>query len=126
MKKFLTLLVLILILGGGGYVTIAYYSFIFAKDIQGEIIKVERVNQNETIITGNRPVNPVQMFSFAVAVRDEKGEIHTASSEDRQWAVAQAGQCVKAKFFPYPFWDFEKNRTFFGARLVQLYDCPKK
>jgi hypothetical protein len=125
MKKYVILFFLFIAIGAGSYLTVRYYSYIFAKTITGEIVKVERVNQNEAIITG-RPVAPMQLFSFAVAIRDEKGEIHTASSEDRQWAVAQAKQCATAKFFPYPPWDLDKAGTYYGARLVRLFDCPNK
>lgn len=125
MRKTLILILLALALAGAAFVCIKYYSYVFAKTVRGEILKVERVNQNETIITGSRNVPAAQIFSFAVAIRDEKGEIFTASSEDRQWAVAQPAQCAQARFFPYPPWDFEKAGTFFGARLVQLYDCAK-
>lgn len=125
MKKYAILFLALIVIIAGSYLTVRYYSYLFAKTITGEIVKVERVNQNETIIAG-RPVSPMQMFSFAIAIRDEKGEIHTASSEDRQWAVAQEKQCATAKFFPYPPWDFDKSGTYHGARLIRLFDCPKK
>ncbi|MFL5815247.1 MAG: hypothetical protein ACJ763_16845 [Bdellovibrionia bacterium] len=124
MKKYIALLLVLLVVVVGGYVSIRYYSYVFAKKVTGEIIKVERVNQNDMIIAG-RGTTPTQMFSFAVAIRDEKGEIHTASSEDRQWAVAQPKQCATAKFFPYPPWDLDKAGTYYGARLERLFDCPK-
>jgi hypothetical protein len=125
MKKYVTLFLILIIVAAGAFLTVRYYSYIFAKTVTGEIVKVERVNQNEAIITG-RPVAPMQMFSFAVAIRDDQGEIHTASSEDRQWAVAQEKQCATAKFFPYPPWDLDKSGTYHGARLVRLFDCQKK
>jgi hypothetical protein len=125
MKRYVILLLAVLLLGGATYVSIRYYSYVFAKTITGEVVKVERVNQNEAIITG-RPVAPMQMFSFAIAIRDEKGEIHTSSSEDRQWAVVQEKQCATAKFFPYPPWELDKAGTYHGARLVRLFECPKK
>jgi hypothetical protein len=64
-----------------------------------------------------------QIFSYAVAIRDSRGEIHTASTEDRQWAVAQKGQCVEAKYFPYPPWQLDKAGTYHSARLLRLYEC---
>ena len=64
------------------------------------------------------------MHSFAVAVKSEDGTIYTASSEDRQWAVAAPGCKVKTKFYPYPFWDLEKSGTYFNARLIHMRDCP--
>ena len=118
-----------------GYVCIAYYPYVFAKTVSGRILRVEPVAPAVQAIVTSSPGGgnnagstqsnlPAQVFSFAVAIRDEKGEIHTSSTEDRQWAVAQAGQCVKATFFPYAPWKFEKSGTFHGARLEKLYDCP--
>jgi hypothetical protein len=126
MRKYIALFIILVLLGTSGFVCAKYYSYVFAKKVDGEILRVERVNQNQTIISGSQAVPSTQLFSFGVSIRDEKGEIHTASSEDRQWSVAQAGQCVEARFFPYPPWDFDKAGTYFNARLVRLYDCPKK
>ncbi len=126
MKLKLSLIVLVLVLIGAGFVGVKYYSFVFAKTIRGELTGVERVNENQAIIATGSAVPSSQMFSFAIALRDEKGEIHTASSEDRQWAVAKAGQCAEVRIFPYPFWDLQKANTYFGARLERLYDCPAK
>jgi hypothetical protein len=74
--------------------------------------------------SGRQGIPDEQIFSFGVAIRDSKGEIHTASSEDRQWAVAQAGQCVEAKYFPYAPWELSNAGTYHGARLIRLFDCP--
>jgi len=126
MKKYGIGIVLILILAGAGFLTVRFYPYIFSKDVNGEIVKVERVSQNEAIITNGQNIPASQMFSFAVAIRDEKGEIFTASSEDRQWAVAQTGQCVEAKFYPYAPWELDKSGTYHGARLLKLSDCAKK
>src|SRR4051812_33184111 len=98
MKKYIALFLVLILVAAGAYVSIAYYPYVFAKNVKGEIVKVERVNLNETIIASGRNVPPSQMYSFAVAIRGQDGEIHTASSEDRQWAVAQSGQCAEAKF----------------------------
>lgn len=99
-----------------------YYSYIFSKSVDGEIIGVERVTEPAAIIGG--ALTPQQMYSFAVAIRDkETGTIFTASSEDRQWAVAKKGFCAIAKFYPYPPWNLEKSGTYFRARLIELRDC---
>jgi hypothetical protein len=126
MKKYIALVVLIVIVGGAGYLCIRFYPYVFARTVRGEILKVERINENQAIITngGNIPAN--QLYSYAVSIRDSANEIHTASSEDRQWAVAQSGQCVEAKFFPYPPWNLDKANTYYGARLERLFDCQKK
>lgn len=124
MKKYLSLLLLALVLGAVGYVLVAYYPYVFSKKVQGEILKVERVTSPEAIIASGRSIPASQIYSFAVAIRSMDGEIHTASTEDRQWAVAQAGQCVAAEFYPYPPWDLGKAGTYYGARLLHLYECP--
>ncbi|MEW6057285.1 MAG: hypothetical protein AB1540_11805 [Bdellovibrionota bacterium] len=125
MKIKLFLAILSVFIVAAGFIAVRFYSFVFAKNVKGEIVGIERVTQPSAIISGQTPIPPSQIFSFAVAVRDETGEITTSSSEDRQWAVAQKGQCVEAKFLRYPPWDLEKSGTFFGARLVRLFDCPK-
>lgn len=125
MRKAIVLVLLLIFLGAGGYVLVRYYSYIFAKRVNGEVIDVERVTQPSAIVGGNVPQS--QVFSFAVAIKDlETNEIFTASSEDRQWAVVHKGQCAEAKFFPYEPWEFEKSGSYFGARLVRLYECPTK
>jgi hypothetical protein len=129
MKKvfWISFILVLLFLSAG---TVFYfYEYIFAKQVLGEIVKVERVTQTNTLIAangGSQALAPEQLFSFAVAIRDSQGEIHTASTEDRQWAVAQAGQCVEAKFLAYPPWRLEKAGTYFGARLIRLFDCKKE
>ena len=104
-----------------GFVCVKYYSYVFAKTIRGQIVNVEKVNPNTTIIGSGATQS--QLYSFGVAIKDERGEIHTASSEDRQWAVATSGQCAEAKFFPYPPWELDKGGTYHGARLIRLYEC---
>lgn len=123
-KWILPTLIAVIVLGGAGFVCIKYYTYVFSKTITGEIVRVERVTQPQAIIGGDVPRE--QIFSFAVAVRDEKGEIHTSSSEDRQWAVATPGQCAQVKMFPYAPWELEKGSTYYNARLERLFDCPKK
>lgn len=126
MRKWIALLIAVAVLGSAAFVCIKFYSFVFAKTVTGEILKVERVNQNQSMITSGRAVPAEQLFSFGVAIRTTDGDIHTASSEDRQWAVAQTGQCVESRFFPYPPWDLEAAGTYHNARLIRLFDCPKK
>ena len=109
----------------GGYIAFKYYDYVFSKKVSGEVVGVERVNTNETIITSGSAIPASQIFSFAVAIKDNQGEIHTASSEDRQWAVVQKGQCAEALYYPYPPWDLNRAKTFHNARLVRLFDCPK-
>jgi hypothetical protein len=123
-KFILFVFAMILVAIVGGFVVFKFYPYVFAKTVRGEVVDVQRVNTNETIIMGGANIPAAQIFSFAVAIRDKEGEIHTASSEDRQWAVVEKGKCAEAMFYPYPPWNLEKWRTFSGARLIRLYDCP--
>lgn len=119
------LLVLVIVLVGAISVFISYYSFIFSKVVTGPIKKVERVDQEMIIASrGSGPLNP-QVFSFAVSIEDMKThEIMVASTEDRQWAAVEPGQCATARFYPYPFWEVEKAGTYHNARLMHLVkDC---
>ena len=126
MKKIIVLLFLFLVISAGGYLTVKYYSYVFAKTVDGQIEGIERVTDPTAVVGINGNTVPQQLYSFAVAIRDTKSkEIITASSEDRQWAVVRKGQCAQARFFPYPPWVFDKAGTYFGARLVRLYDCPQ-
>jgi hypothetical protein len=127
-KLLLGLIGILLILTGT--ICIRYYSFVFARHVEGEIIGIDRVTQPSMVIGAGSQIPASQVFSFALAIRDKNGEIVTASSEDRQWAVVEKGQCAEAKYFPYPFWELDKSGTYFGARLLKLYNCkeeePKK
>jgi hypothetical protein len=107
-----------------GFILINYYSYIFAKTVKGEIVEVERVTDPTTIVGSQ--MTPGQLYSFAVAIRADDGEIFTASSEDRQWAVAKKGFCAVAKFYPYPFWQLDSAGTYHNARLIELRDCKRK
>ncbi len=123
-KKFVYLLLFVIFLVGGGLVVEKNYSYLFSRHITGEIVDVQRVNSTLAVISSGAATDAA-LFSFAVAIRDEKGTIHTASSEDRQWAVAKQGFCADAIFYPYPPWDLQSAGTYQNARLIQLRDCPK-
>lgn len=104
------------------FIIVNYYRYIFAETVEGEIVGVERVTDPTMVMSPN--ITADQMYSFAIAIRDTKtGKIYTASTVDRQWAVAKKGFCAKAKFYPYPPWDLEKDGTYNSARLVELRDC---
>lgn len=94
--------------------------------MKGRVVAIDRVTQPNAVISSGAQIPAAQVFSFAVAIRDADGEIVTASSEDRQWAVVEKDQCAEAKYFPYPPWELEKAGTYFGARLLKLYDCPSQ
>jgi hypothetical protein len=124
--KIIRTILLLVIIGTLAWVLTAYYSVIFSKTIIGEVTGVERVELNAALIARASGEINDKVFSFAIGIKDPKtGEIYTASSEDRQWAIVQKGQCAEAVFLPYPPWNLEKKDTFFGARLVKLYECPK-
>ncbi|MCB0349712.1 MAG: hypothetical protein KDD38_00930 [Bdellovibrionales bacterium] len=126
MGKFFSTLVVLLILISGGYATFRYWPYIFSKNITGVISDVQRVTPPAVVVGGGENnATAREMFSFAIAIKQKNGEIATASSEDRQWAVAKPGQCVEAKFFPYPPWKIENAGTYYGARLVRLYVCEE-
>lgn len=124
MKKMIRSVAVITLIAALSFVVVQYYSYLFAKVVSGEVIRVEHVSQTEAVIA-SRSTPSYQLFSYAIAIRDHQGVIHTASSEDRQWAVVSPGQCAKAKFFPYPPWRLDKGNTYFGARLEELRDCSK-
>lgn len=107
-----------------GYTLVAFYPFIFSRSVKGVITAVQKVDPAMTILSVNGSDPTPQVFSYAVGVKDEKsGEILTSSTEDRQWAVAQPGQCAEARFFPYPPWTLDKWGTYHNARLLKLTDC---
>jgi hypothetical protein len=122
MKKSLKIILLVLVLLLIGWTVVANYSFIFSKKVMGEIVEVDRVAQPDMIFSGKQ-VDPALIHSFAVAVKDESGEIFTSSSQDSDWAAAKKGMCVQARFFPVPPWDFERAGTYLNVRILQLRDC---
>lgn len=127
MSKIIKIIALTLITSTILTISISFYPYIFAKTIVGQITAVERVSTPMAVLTQNSEQPPSQIFSFAVAIRDEvTAEIFTASSEDRQWAAVEKGFCAKVKFFPYPPWQLNKSGTYYGARLLKLYDCKTK
>ena len=120
------LLVIFLILSG--YIFINYYSYIFARKVEGIIVKVEKPTAPVAVVgTGEESSKMAekQLFSYAVAVKIADGEIVTSSTEDRQWSVAEIGKCVEAKFYPYAPWQFDKSGTYYNARLLKMYECDE-
>jgi hypothetical protein len=127
-RKIFRNFIFILILGGLAWGAVANYSFLFSKKIAGVLVSVERIDLNVSLLQqnpGSQGVDP-KLFSFAVGIQNDAGEILTASAEDRQWAAAVKGKCVEAVYFPYPPWEVMKSGTFFGARLDRMFDCPDK
>jgi len=127
MKKVASSFLIFFIIAIIGYGLVNYYPYIFAKNVEGSVVKVEKLMDSVALISRDSdPSNKI--FSFAVAIKNETtGEIFTASTEDRQWAAVQGeGLCAQAKFFPYPPWKFDKAGTFYGARLLKLWNCADK
>ena len=121
MMKWVRRSIFIAILIAIGVFVATNYSWVFAKRVSGEVIEIERITQ-PTAILGNR-VTEEQLHSYAVAIRDVDGNIHTATSEDRQWGIAKKGYCVEAMFYRYPPWDLSKGGTFFNARMDSMREC---
>lgn len=127
MKKFMYAVIFVLVLMSVSVVFVKYYSYIFAKEVKGVIVNVEKPVAPMAIVGSgqdNQKLAERQLFSYAIAIKVSNGEIMTSSTEDRQWAVAEKGKCVVAKYYPYPPWEFDKSGTYFGARLLQMFDCP--
>ncbi len=121
MKRAMWIFLLLLVVILASFLVVTQYHWVFRKDVAGEILEVERVTTSTAVVG---VTIPSQSFSFAVAIRTKKdGEIMTASSEDRQWAVAKKGMCVEATVDPYPPWNLDKAGTFYNARLLKLKDC---
>jgi len=120
LKKIFYKLLALSILGLVTFIFFNYYSIIFSKTVRGKLDRVEKLDVPIAVVQGQLTD---KIFSFAVAVRDEKGEIHTASTEDRQWAAATVGTCVEAVFEPYPPWNFKKHDTYHNARLKRSWVC---
>lgn len=124
MKKGLAIFVFFIVLAALVFVFFRYYSFVMSEDVSGVVTGIEKVNSENLIISGaGSEKDSAALFSFAVAIKNMEGAIYTASSEDRQWAVVKEGDCVDARFYPYPFWDLEKSGTYFNARLLKIREC---
>jgi hypothetical protein len=113
-------------LAAAGFVE--YYHLIFSRTVTGEVISVQRVDAPMAMISRQGEAPPAQVFSFAVAVEDPTNkEILVASSEDRRWATVEKGNCVTARFFPYPPWRLDKTGAYFGAQVITfMKSCDKK
>jgi hypothetical protein len=102
---------------------VIYYPWIFGKNVEGEIVEVERVTMPNAFIG---QVNKFQMHSYAVLIQDKTGEMFTSSSEDRRWEVAKKGMCVVSLFYRHPPWRLNSAGAFYNARVKKIYRCPGK
>lgn len=125
MRLYLNRILILLVVALIAWTLIQYYSYVFSKKVSGEVLEVA-YPMNQMAIIGNN-VMPSQMFSVSVSIKDpETGQIHVASSEDRQWAVVKAGHCVTARLYPYPPWNLDKGGSYYNARLLEMRECAKK
>lgn len=125
MKKFLWIFASVTGLTVFLFGFVNYYSYIMSKDVVGTVTGIERLNSDNLILSGGKNGDAV-MFSFAVSIKTKLGQIFTSSAEDRQWAVVKENQCVRARFYPYPFWNLEKSGTYFNARLIEIIECESR
>ena len=105
------------------WIFVINYSFVFKKQIIGNVVAAEKIGIPMAVINGSsqQPLNP-QLFSFSIGIKDRhSGEIYMASSEDRQWAAVSLGNCVIAAYFPYPPWRLDKGSTSQNARLLRNF-----
>jgi hypothetical protein len=116
----------ILTIGGIFYLFFQFYSYIFARTVIGRIDNVARVTGVTAMIGGARTLTESQLHMFSVSIRQPNGEMVTATSEDGQWAIAKAGLCVKAKYYPHPPWNLKQAGTYFNARLLSMADCTSR
>lgn len=118
------ILAVFVILGGGITFAVVNYAWLFAKNVEGEIVEVERIMEPTALIGG--ALSDKQIHSYAVLIQTKSGEMFTSSADDRQWEVAKKGYCVMATLYRYPPWNLEKGGTFYNARLKQINRCPGK
>mgnify|MGYP000264064794 CR=1 FL=1 len=83
------LAITVLVLIAAVSVSIRYYSYVFSRHVKGEVVGIDRVTQPSAVFSTGGQIPASQIFSFAVAIKETNGEILTASTEDRQWAVVE-------------------------------------
>jgi hypothetical protein len=126
-SRMIKVFIFVLALIGVGYGVVTNYSWVFSDTYDGQILAVEKVGQVQVAIIENRDVGSLFSYSVKMLIKSKEGKerVVTASAEDRQWAVAKAGECVRARFQPYPPWNLEKGGTYFNARLMEfIRPCP--
>ena len=108
-KKRLILACAFGLLVGAGLVGYRYYSYIFARVLDGKVVAVSRV------------VSEVE--GYVVAIRVPGEGVVTARTDDPRWALVNVGQCAQAKFFPHPPWNLSDAGTYYRATLLLIRDC---
>ncbi len=104
--KFIKSFAVLAIIVGLLWIVLSNYSVIFSKSVNGEVTAIEKVEIPVALMARAESNINAQVFSFAIGIKDIKsGEIFTAFSDQRQWAVVEKGQCAEAEFLPYPPWE---------------------
>lgn len=109
LKSLIVICLFIGVIVGAALIGYRYYSYIFAKKIDGRVVAVSRV------------VSEVEGYVVAIQVAGQG--ILTARTDDPRWALVKIGQCAQAKFFPHPPWNLSDAGTFFRATLLLIRDC---
>ena len=73
----------------------------------------------QMIVNNTRSVATNPVYSFAVNIQGEEGQILSFSSEDRQFAACNKGDVIRVLVFKYPPWNLDKSGTYYGGRLLQ-------
>ncbi|MEK6554809.1 MAG: hypothetical protein AABZ31_06195, partial [Bdellovibrionota bacterium] len=94
MKSFVTIFIALVLVVSVVYFVLAKWSFVFSKTVTGRIEAIEKFEIPVALIGGQSGSANKELFSFAIAIRQEDGQIFTASTEDRQWAAVLKGICV--------------------------------
>lgn len=118
-KILVSLLVIVL----AGVALTVGYPYLFAREIIGTLESVETALPGGTIVTSADRA----AFSAGVMVRERDGNYVTFSTEDRQWATLRdkPGLCVRARIFPYGWWNLSRSGTWYNGRLLDVSDtCP--
>ena len=127
MKKNLSLLLIGLTLALGVFGFFYFYSYIFVRHISGEIVHIEAIGQlnapGAVLPPAPIPAPSSSTALFAIAIQEKNGDILTAMSASKEWVVAEKGQCVEAKLFPYPPWKLGKAGSYFEVQLLKLKAC---
>lgn len=117
LKKMLILITLSLIM----LIAIAYcdllYKITTSETVLAKVVSIDNIQPNFM-------ANQSQaIFSSAILLQKSNGDLISVTSEDRQWFVIKKDMCVRTKFFKYPFWNFDKSGTYYGARLLKVEPC---
>ena len=96
----LSLLSLLLVLIAGTFICVNYYSYVFARTVVGKVVDVQNVLQATTIIQGMQSGKlPGQVFSFAIGIMDDKGEMSPQAAKTGSGPSSKKDNVLKRSFF---------------------------